>query len=187
MSTAVHTQLCRYGHENCRKHGTEVSVIMRPTPSPVVDLLDLFEAVPVVLRAARHRRGLDNTKKAAKAIGLDQHTLFRIERGQEVTMKSLWSVLEWLGPLTRREWDELRGATVPPIPMRREELLTELRIAMKDGTNDRHKIAARVGYERPVSLARRLRNMGERRLANFFDSEQYDSPGADTISLTPRA
>src|SRR4249919_4136158 len=155
-----------------------------PKLSPVVDLLDLLEALPVVLRAARFDRGLDEAT-AAELIEVSEQTVRRVEAGLEsVTFGMLLLILEWLGPMSRDEWDELRWADVLPRPLSREELLVELEIAMA-GSNDRAEIAARVGYEKPLSLARRLYRMEEHKLAAYFESElPHGSPGPDTISVT---
>ena len=189
MSTATHTNLCQYGHQNCHKHMASAPVALKlagkpePKLSPVVDLLDLLEALPVVLRAARVDRGLDK-REAGKEIGIDGSTVGRIEAGKGVTSDMLLLVLEWLGPMDREEWDELRWADTLPLMLSQAELLIELEIAM-EGSDDRAEIARRVGYEKPLSLARRLYRMREKELAGFFESElPHGSPGPDSISVT---
>ena len=191
MSTATHTRLCQYGHEDCYKHMSSAPVGLKlagkpePTLSPVVDLLDLLEALPVVLRAARFDRGLDK-EAAAEQIGINGSTVGRIESDKRgVTSDMLLLILEWLGPMSREEWDELRWADTLPRMLSREELLEELAVAMAGGSTDRGVIARRVGYEKPLSLSRRLWRMGEHKLAAYFESElPHPSPGPDSISVT---
>jgi hypothetical protein len=184
----THTNLCQYGHQNCYKHMASAPVVLKlaEKPSPTVDLLDLLEAFPVVMRAVRFDRGLSH-RAAASQIGISEDVLRRAENcADNVTSGMLVLILEWLGPMSREEWDELRWADVLPKPLSAKELLEELEIAMA-GSNDRAEIARRLGYEKPLSLARRLYRMKKNELAGFFESElPHTSAGPDSISVTPQ-
>jgi hypothetical protein len=154
-------------------------------PSPVVDLLDLLEGLPVVLRAVRYARGFGDVERAAKAIDIHATVIRRVERGDSQTgLTSLIRLAEWIGPLSRAEWDELRRADTPATPLSREDLLRELKIAMRGDSNDVRVIARRVGYDKPASLSMRLRRMGELELANFFEAERpHGSLGPDSVPI----
>jgi hypothetical protein len=165
------------------------ATMMRETelePSPVIDLLDLLEGLPVVLRAARFARGLRTPEEAGKAIGIHPTVIRKVERGDgtQTAMPTLITIAEWLGPLTRDEWEELRWTETPPTILSRADLLHELEVAMRGGTNDVREIARRLGYDKPASLSMRLRRMGELELANFFEAERpHGSAGPDSVPI----
>jgi hypothetical protein len=155
-------------------------------PSPIVDLLDLLEGLPVVLRAARFARGLKSPEEASRVIGIHPSVIRRVEsgNGEKTALPTLLSIAEWLGPLTREEWEELRWAETPPVALSRADLMAELELAMAGGSNDRHVIARRVGYDKPASLSMRLRRMGELELANFFEAVRpHESAGPDSVPV----
>lgn len=150
---------------------------------PVIDLLDLLEALPVVLRSARFDRGLDDYDEAAKAIGIHARMIMAIERGEgNQGTQSLIKILEWLGPMSRQEWDELRFADTPAPALKRDELLQELAAAMAGPLDDPDAIALRVHYPNRLSLARRLWRMGENELANYFEVGRPHEPPSPTAA-----
>jgi len=189
MSTAT-THLCQYGHEDCYRHMGANKVVLKLAPTPkndtAAELLDLLEGLPVVFRSIRAERGL-SVVEAAKQIGIYQQAIYMFEKGggNGGTLNLLFLILEWIGPLTREEWDEYRFTDDPSrVFMNRETLLQELAKAMVD-SRDPVVVARRVGYENRLSLARRLYRMDKPRLAVFFDRQTLR--GADdpaSVSVT---
>lgn len=157
----------------------------RPTTGPVGHLLDLVEGLPVVFRNARLSRGLDTVHAAAKAVGISDSTVTRIEtRPETVSLELLERIFEWLGPLSQEEWDALRYADLPRRELSRTELLEELKVAMSDRA-DYRAVAARMQTS-PATLSRRLDRMGEHRLARFFQGHNAGRcSGPDSVRVSP--
>lgn len=190
MSTTT-TWLCNYGHEECTRH-PKPNVVLRAVEPPNADvvagLLDLLEGLPLVFKAVRADRGL-TLKKTAAEVGVGYQALSALELGNENGggLNAAYLVLEWIGPMTREEWDEYRfSETRAHSYAPREELLQALQAAMKD-SRDPATVAARVGYDNRHSLARRLYRMQEKKLASLFGRERpHGADDPDIVSASRR-
>lgn len=64
-------------------------------PSRYADLAAVVEALPMLVREHRRRRGV-SLRAAARELGVSFSTLDRIERGEDYNSRSLPDLLRWL-------------------------------------------------------------------------------------------
>lgn len=66
-------------------------------PAPYAELIEVLEALPLLVRETRRRRGLSQ-RAAAEQVGLESWaTLSRCENGAGLHMKSIVPLLRWIG------------------------------------------------------------------------------------------
>lgn len=64
--------------------------------SPYGELIEVLEALPLIVRETRRRRGLSQ-RAAGTAAGVEFATISRCENGAGLHLKSILPLLRWVG------------------------------------------------------------------------------------------